>query len=246
MPKKIIAPTTFRYVAFYDLIADAAFQHSLARVHTDSFSVSRHARASIVAAAFSVECVANCLIGDMDASKSLRDELDKLPPLPKIETALRMKGISTFDRGRNEVQAAVELVRIRNDYVHPKTTTSGAEAHEPEDAGVEWKVPFIVEAELWRTLVIPKQAMVWTSEASLSVLKALCGFFRYLFVDILKANRHDLDMLLQSRLQIGSTLMPAVFDEIRAAIGAIRNEGVDFSFLLAPLEPTKTSDAGAA
>ncbi len=148
MSKTKTAPTTFRYVAFYDLLADAAIQHKLASESTDSFMMSRHARASIIASALSIECMANCLLESVDATKALREEIDKLAPLPKIETALRMKGINAFDRGKHEVQKAVDLIRARNDYVHPKTATWDAEIQEPQDAGSDWMVPFVMQGEI--------------------------------------------------------------------------------------------------
>lgn len=231
MPQKKTASATFRYVAFYDLLADSAFQHKIANESTDSFVMSRHARASIIASALSIECLANCLLDSVDAPKALREEIDKLPPLPKIETALRMRGISTLERGRHEVQKAAELIRARNDYVHAKTATLDAEVHEPQDAGRDWMLPFVMQGEQWRSLGIPKQAMFWSKDASLSVLRAVCDFFRYLLVEVMKAEEDVLQMMLPSRLEFGNALMPAVFDEFQREINALSKEGIDFSFL---------------
>lgn len=231
-------PAKFRYIAFYDLLADSAFQHTLASKASDSFSMSRHARASIIASALCLECIANCLVDSLDAPKSLREELDKLAPIPKIEIALRMKGISAFDRGRFEVQKAAELIRARNDYVHPKTAAWEAEIQEPQDAGAEWMFPFAIQAEHWRSLGIPKQAMFWSKEASLSVLRVVCDFLKYLIVEIIKADDDVLSTLLPSRLEFGNVLMPAVFDEFTRETDALIKEGVDFSFL--SVEPQKS------
>jgi len=231
MSKKKSAPATFRYVAFYDLLADAAFQHTLAETSADSFAMSRHARASIIASALSIECIANCLLDSVDVPKSLREEIDKLAPLSKIETALRMKGVSAFDRGRHEVQKAVDLMRARNDYVHPKTAKWDAEVHEPKDAGPEWMIPFSIQGENWKSLGIPKQAMFWSKDASLSVLRVLCGFLRYLFVEVMKADDEALNRMLPSRLEFGNVLMPAVFDDFIRETAVLNKDGIDFSFL---------------
>ena len=231
MPQKKIAPATFRYVAFYDLLADSAFQHKLAGESTDAFVMSRHARASIIASALSIECLANCLLESVDAPKALREEIDKLPLLPKIETALRIKGIATFERGRHEVQKAADLIRARNEYVHAKTTTLNAEMHEPQDAGKDWMIPFVMQGDMWRSLGIPKQAMFWSKDASLAVLKVVSDFVRYLLVDVMKAEETALHMMLPSRLEFGNALMPAVFYEFQREISALSKEGLDFSFL---------------
>lgn len=238
MPQTKLASAKFRYVAFYDLLSDAAFQHKLASQSTDSFMMSRHARASIIASVLSVECMANCLLDSVDAPKALREEIDKLSPLPKLETALRLTGINTFDRGRHEVQQAADLIRAKNDYVHPKTATLDAAIHEPQDAGKDWTVPFVMQGEQWRSLGIPKQAMFWSKDASLSVLRAVCDFFKYLLVEVMKLDDDALDMMLPSRLEFGNALMPAVFEEFKREIAALRKDGIDFSFLkVDPLPP---------
>lgn len=231
MPQKKIAPATFRYVAFYDLLADSAFQHKLATESTDTYVSSRHARASIIASALSIECMANCLLESVDAPKALLEEIDKLAPLPKIETALRMKGITSFERGRHQVQKAADLIRARNDYIHAKTTTVDAEIHEPRDAGKDWMIPFVMQGDVWRSLGIPKQAMFWSKDASLAVLRVVCEFIRYLLIEVMKAEESVLQMMLPSRLEFGNALMPAVFDEFQMEISALSKEGIDFSFL---------------
>jgi len=116
------APATFHYIAFYDLLADAAFQHRCAAVESDSFRMNRYARASVIAAALSVECAANCLIHSLELSATLRAELDKLPALAKVETFLLLSEFGALDRGRVEVQRMKELITARNEYVHPKVT----------------------------------------------------------------------------------------------------------------------------
>jgi hypothetical protein len=231
MSQTKVVSATFRYVAFYDLLADAAFQHTLASNSADSFAMSRHARASIIASALSIECIANCLLESVDAPKSLRQEIDKLAPLPKIETALRMKGISAFDRGRYAVQKAADLMRARNDYVHPKTAAWDAEVHEPKDAGSDWMIPFSIQGEQWKSLGIPKQAIFWSKDDSLSVLRVVCDFFRYLFVEVMNADDEALHRMLPSRLEFGNVLMPAVFDEMLRETAVLNKDGIDFSFL---------------
>lgn len=231
MSQMNVVPAKYRYVAFYDMLADAAFQHNLASSSNDSFQMSRYSRASIIASALSIECMANCLLDSIDVPKSLRDELDKLPPLSKVETTLRMKGVSAFDRGRHEVQKAVDLIRVRNDYVHAKTVAWDAEVHEPKDADTEWMIPFSIQGEHWKTLGIPKQATFWSKDASLAVLRVICDFFRYLLVEVMQADEEELHRMLPSRLEFANVLMPAVFDELTRETAILKKDGVDFSFL---------------
>lgn len=231
MSKQKKIPASYRYNPFFDLLADAAFQHRQARDSGDSFAATRYARASIVSSSLCIECTANCLLDQLDVPKSLREELDKLPPIAKIDVATRLLGKPSFERSRHEVSQAAELVRARNDYVHPKSTSWRATVHEMQDAGKEWMLPFVMHGESWKSLGIPKQSPFWTSEASLAVLKLLAGFLKYVFVDVLNAEEHQIDELLVSRLEFGNVLVPGIFDEFMTVVLNLKDEGVDFSFL---------------
>lgn len=168
--KKHGVSATFRYVAILDLLVDAAYQHRLATQSEDNFVISRHARASVAAAFLTIECLANCLLELVAGPAALRDELDKLQPLAKIEIALQMLGRPGFDRGRHEVQRAAEVIKARNDYVHSKAVKVDAKVHPPEDAGTEWMVPFFIQPEFWKSLKIPKPSMLWSQDVSHGVL----------------------------------------------------------------------------
>ncbi len=224
-------PASFRYVAFYDLLVDAAFHHRLATASADGFEMSRHARASILSAALCIESLANCLLDAAEVSKSLRDQLDKLPPLPKIETALRLGGIVTYDRGRSQVQRAAELMTARNDFVHPKTSQLPTAIQEIEDAGNEWRIPFSFDADMWRGLDIPKCSMFWFAPSSGKVLLALRDYLEYVLVQLMKADEDTLGLLLPSRLEVGEVRTAGVYDEFRREMSMLKGEGLDFSFL---------------
>ena len=81
------------------------------------------------------------------------------------------------------------------------------------------------------SLGIPKQATFWSKDASLSVLRVVCDFFRYLFVEVMKADDEALHRMLPSRLEFGNVLMPAVFDEFTRETAVLKKDGIDFSFL---------------
>lgn len=229
-PSDLSVPATFRYSAFYDLLADAAFQHQRAKQAMDSYTMSRFARASVLASALSVECAANCLLVSLTVSKSLLLELDRLTPIAKIEAYLKLRGVDGFDRGCHEVQRVVELVKARNEHVHPKAATIPAAVSTPQDGGANWVVPFNLEGEHWDQLHIPKRSMFWSHASSLAALGALASFFTYLFVGLLKASADELHDILPSRLEIGDTHVLAIFDEIRDELRTIADHGVDFSF----------------
>lgn len=223
-------PATFRYSAFYDLLADAVFQHRLAKVEEDSYRMNRYARASILAAALSVECAGNCMLSSMDLPQALHSELDRLAPMAKIEVFLRLRSVSGFDRGADQVQRVVELIKARNDHVHPKTSAMPASVNKLQDGGGNWILPFSIEGDNWKQLKIPKKSMFWSSDSSLSVLRATANFYAYIFCDLLKFEEDEFHSMLPSRLEIGDAHLLTVFDEIREELRGAGAYGVDFSF----------------
>ncbi|MBB3295095.1 hypothetical protein FHT39_003775 [Mitsuaria sp. BK045] len=239
-PEDLKLPGVFRYGAFYDLLADAAFQHkhaANAAEAADGYSSQRFARASILASALGVECAANCLMATLDIPKALLEELDRMPPLAKIDACLRLRGLPSIAYGMREVQAIRELVTIRNQHVHPRATNLPAELSTPQDADTHWMLPMSLEGEYWPILKIPKQPMFWSNESSQAVLQAVTSFHRYLFQTLMAINDDDLQKMLSSRLEVGEMHMMAVFDEIRLELEGAKQWGADLEFLGVFLPP---------
>ena len=228
---ELALPARFRHVPLLDLLADAAHHHRLAKQAATPYEVNRLARASITASCLSIECIANCLIASVDASAQLASEIEKMSALTKIDIYLKLNGKPELDRGCFEVQMAAELIRLRNDYVHPKIVMSDADMSTPVDHGEHWLVPFKMQAKFWPTLHLPKQPQLWDCSASKAALEALSKFFRYVIVDLVGAEQDKIARLLISSFEVGEALIPAVFDEYKNEIGATRDDGIDFSFL---------------
>ena len=224
------APADFRYTGFYDLLADAIFQHRLAANCTDSYSMNRYARASVMASALSIECAANCLLGSAELPTALLNDLDKISALSKIDSALRLRSASQLDRGRNEIQKVAELIKARNDYVHPRATTIKADIAPPEDAGENWLLPMSLDGEYWTAIGIPKKAMFWSKDSSLAALKAISEFFKYVFVELLNASDDELHSMLPSLMQVGDVQILAVFEEFRSELKSALEFDVDLSY----------------
>lgn len=231
-PTDVSFEAVFRYSAFYDLLADASFQHRRAVISDDSFLMNRFSRASILASALSIECVANSLMASLKLPNKLGEELDKLPPMTKIETYLRFRGVDGFERGRLEVQQVAELIKIRNEHVHPKASSIPAKATLPQDGGNEWLFPFSLEGEMWSQLKIPKRSMFWSATSSQAILIAVANFFRFLFVDVLSMEEGDLRDMLHSRIEINKPeiYFDAMYDEVRNELKNAKEFMVDLSF----------------
>jgi hypothetical protein len=237
-PEGLRLPSVFRYGAFYDLLADAVFQHRQAAKATDNYTINRFARASVLAATLSIECAANCLLATVDVPKALLGELDRMTPLGKVDVCLRLRGMSSIDYGTHAVQLVAELVKLRNDHVHPKSSTIPAEVSLPEDGDTHWLLPMSLDGELWPHLKFPKRPMFWSSECSRIALQAVADFYRYLFKTLMGIDDSDLQHMLSSRLEIGeSAMVMAVFDEVRFELEGAKEWGVDFGFLGVFLPP---------
>lgn len=92
-------------------------------------------------------------------------------------------------------------------------------------------LPITMSGEHWQALGIPKQAMFWSKDNSLSALLAVNKFYRYILVDLMQAKEEKINKALISRVEFGNVLMPGVYDEFREQLEESYKFGVDFSFL---------------
>jgi len=233
-PEDLAFPAAFRYIAFFDLLSDAIFQHRHAAEAATPELASRFARASVLASALSIECSANALLATLDLTKPLMAELDKMSPLGKVESCLRLLGVESFDRGRVEVARVVELIKARNDHVHPKATRMPGTIYAPQDGGAEWIVPMSFDGAHYENLDMPKLSMLWSESSSRAALVAVAGFYAYLFGELIKPPEHDLNVMLMPQMELGAAKglavhMPSVSDEIRCELQRAGAYGADFS-----------------
>ena len=225
-------PADFKYPGFYDLVCDAIYQHKLADKESNTFHENRHARSSIISSALVIESCANCLLKSLDISSKLAGDLDKLTVIAKFETYLRFNNVVTFDRGNNKVEKIVELIKLRNEFVHPKVVSIKTEIGQMEDIGEQYSLPMELTGEQWKGLIIPKRGLFWSADSSLKVLKSVADFMYYLFFEILELPDEDVQHVLMSRFEFSNIIMPTVFDVFETEIISAKEFGVDFGFLV--------------
>lgn len=236
-------PAEYRYIAFLELLADAIVQYRESNRTDDSFVMNRFARASILASALSVECVANCLLISLDTSSRLSDELDRMSPLSKIEVYLKLKSRPALDRGNLKVSKIADLISARNDFVHPKVKGIRATMSLPQDAGKEWTFPFSLDGVHHSQLSIPKVPLFWSAKNALEALMAISNFYQYLFCTLINVNHKEMHDLLISRVQAANVYIPAVYDEVRVLLhNAKEKDGIDFSYFGVPPMETGSND----
>lgn len=173
-------PVTVRQLGrpFSDLFSDALRHLDIALAGKAPADLrNAAAKACILNCALTFEGVANSLLYDLDYSSRLRDTADRFQPLEKLEFALYHISEKTIDRGMPQVQSITELLKLRNDYVHPKVLhKSGLFS---EDSNL---VDF--EDQAWPILKIPKEPRRWIYEHAKRVVEATDQFLAYFLMDL--------------------------------------------------------------
>lgn len=132
------------------------------------------ARASILNSVLMLEAAANASIHTLNLSKPFFSDIDKLSVISKFEYFLqRTKPQKEINRGILPVQAAQELIGIRNSIAYPKPFVT------------EWKKKDerTFSADLGETqyLKIPKSFVYLKHKEALSALKAAMSFLSLFF-----------------------------------------------------------------
>lgn len=194
--------------------------------------MNRFARASIISSALVIESCSNCLLNDLNVSKKLNDDLDKLPVLAKYETYLRLSAISAFDRGDHKVEKIVELIKLRNDFVHSKVNNIKTEVGQVEDTGYEHMMPLELTGEEWNALKIQKRGLFWSADSAKKILICVSDFLIYIFSTLLNKSDEEIQCILMSRVEFSNVCMPMTFDVFATEIENAKNSGIDFGFLI--------------
>jgi hypothetical protein len=84
-----------------------------------SVDANMQCRYSFLLAANSLEAAANAMLLNLDTTPSLYNDLEKLPTLLKFEFVCISLG-KRLDRGKDLYAKIKEVVRCRNEFVHPK------------------------------------------------------------------------------------------------------------------------------
>ena len=140
---------------------------------------------SIIESAFSIEALANSLLHKI-AFRHFK-ELERLQAFPKFEVFARSRN-RTIDFGKNEYACALELIRLRNEYVHPKVSNIDMKLAKSVGALDEFSgVPIHGEAEYWEepkgytNLGIPSEN--WSPADATIVVAKLLKFVDRLVID---------------------------------------------------------------
>ena len=226
-------PVEFKYNGVLDLACDAAFQLRLSQETDNSYVMNRHARASIFSSALLLESTANALLATCELSSRMLQDVDKLSVLAKFELFTTISNPDAqFDRGSAIIQRIQELIRARNDFVHPKTKPIPTDitGFGPNSNG-QWAMPFELTGEKYDGLGIPKRSMFWNADNAESVFRATITFLKFMICDVASFTPDDAQTSLHSYLQVGDASVIATFDEFRTELSNLNDLNLDLSFL---------------
>jgi hypothetical protein len=199
--KKLPTSARLEFTGFMELVTDVIY-HVKALPIGDGFSQHKHSRAAVIACALAVESCANCLLDSLDIASKSSTEIERLPSLTKLDVCVRLRtsGANSLDRGDSRVAKMAELLKVRNDFVHPKRQKLDAEwGVDPEDSK-GYKVEFEYSDEVHQQLGIPKTGLHWNSEHARSVAEATFVFFDFLFRELLQLDVGEVYHLVGSRM----------------------------------------------
>ena len=139
------------------------------------------ARSSILHAVFALECAANSCIAVLPKNHRLRAQAEKWEPLDKFDLfLLSLPHQPNLPRDDNIVRHVRELIKIRNDYVHPRTH------HHPIQIKRDERPQPVISISIQGSplLDIPSMPMTWTAEHAKRAIAAVLEFLRLYFVQV--------------------------------------------------------------
>jgi len=148
------------------------------------------ARASIMNSVVVVEAVANCCLFATKASGTLFRELDRLPPLAKLDYfCFAIKRVH-IDRGIREVELVSEVLHLRDHIAHPKPKSGELVLGSDEEYGSYGAT---------KNLQIPFDTRQWGSSEAKSVLTTVMRFLSTFFLDTCGLTKGKVTTLLVVR-----------------------------------------------
>lgn len=185
-------------------LATDVIYHVKAATCNDGFSQHKHARAAVIACALTVESCANCLLDSLDIASQSANEIERLPTMTKFDVCIRIhsSGLKSINRGDSRVAKIAELLKLRNEFVHPKRHALDAEWGGSESPG-EYRIEFQYSDKSHVLLGIPKTSLHWNSAHARSVAESTFVFFDYLFRDLLQFDVGEVYHLVGNRMVAG-------------------------------------------
>jgi len=196
------------------------------------------ARSSALSSLLIAECAANCLIHSLELSASLYIEIEKLPTLAKFEFFLSQRFPKKgFDYGFKQVAAIKELLKLRNEYVHPKVER---EKYEKIGEGT-WAADY----GNTKILKIPYDIDIWQIKHSIFALKSVMDFLNLFLLDWCKMETSEIIniLLIDEKVDVKGDWVAV--DGIGSLDRAMHKWNLNFDFIGKKLSPKPESYANS-
>lgn len=158
------------------------------------------AKASILHCALTVEALANNLIQFINLGAPLGRSVEKMDPLSKIELFAFLLKRKQIDRGSSQIQVFSDLIKLRNDYVHPKIIND-------ELVGVEGK--FKVKAKKIRNSIkVSEEPSEWVVGDAKQCVTSLLRAIDILLLDDLELEKKSMSCMFLDSLSMNKQRGP--------------------------------------
>ena len=228
-------PASFTQPGFFDLLCDAFFQLRLAKDATNPYAQNRHSRSCIIASVFSVESCANCLLEQVNLPSDKKAKKEKRPVLEKLGFCVGALVNAELDNQRIEVCEMIELIKARNDFVHPKVTTVDTEMGAIEDLGDVLSWPVFLRPQFRKSTQLPINGLFWNAEHASDALSVVLRFLSYVFNELLKPLQGIAASVLNPKIctQIDGTsvIIQCPIHDLDMELTNASEMGFDLSFL---------------
>ena len=145
-------------------------------------------RFAFLLAANALEAAANAMLLGLELSTASYTDLEKLPTLLKIETFCLAKG-RRLERGNVLYTRVKDVVKCRNEFVHPKPTKISAKLNS-DATDVELQIPKT------STRQYPTSFSLFEPDHAITAFRDILAFLSWVVVDICKIPQREVPLLL--------------------------------------------------
>lgn len=137
------------------------------------------ARSVIIHCPLLVESLANSLLLETSFNTTIQADLERLSTMAKLELCANLAGKGNFARGDQYVQVFSDLTKLRNDYVHPKRSSS-------TDVQLNGDSYMISISQKWSALDIAKSPEIWSLQDAIEVFRKTLSSLDFYLMDTLQ------------------------------------------------------------
>jgi glutaredoxin 2 len=179
-----------------------------------------------------LESAANCCLSCFEANNKLLKDIEKLPPISKLDLFALHEYNKKIDYGRSEVKKIKEIKQLRDKIVHPKVAESKIGKFGTGKKNFMCLVSNkIFSPKLKPATNITEISTLWSLSDCISALESIINFFNYFFDELLEMDKGLVFGILNDSLILDgkthTSLYPeTIFEDIKYL--KIKNININF------------------